>query len=112
MAWYHIIFSVCMSRVERRDMVKETWIIETNLNSVYPFEYRVTTLERMLKTNVVRIFSKVNDLSSKWNESNWIVVGLAYSEEEANQKAERLKSMVISERDHALATGESLHLNL
>ena len=93
-------------------MVKETWVIEANLSSVKPFEYRITTSERMLKTNVVRMFSKVNDLSTKWNESNWIVVGLAYSEDEASQKAERLKAMVILEGEHALATGESLYLKL
>jgi hypothetical protein len=101
-----------MSRIERRDTVKEIWVIEANLDSVNTFEYRVTTLERMLQTNVARIFSKVNDLSTKWKESNWIVAGMAYSEEEANQKAERLKSMVISEREHAFATGKSLYLNL
>lgn len=93
-------------------MAKQIWVIEINLESVDPFEYRIMTLEQMLKTNVARMFCKVNDLSAKGKESNWIAIGVAHSEEEADQKAERLKLMVISEREHALATGESLYLNL
>jgi hypothetical protein len=98
--------------MERGNMVKETWIIEANLESVDPFEYRITTLDRVLKTNVIRVFSKVNELSTKWKESNWIVIGMAHSEGEASQKAERLKAMVVLEREHASATGESHYLNL
>lgn len=90
----------------------ETWVIEVNLDNIDFFEYRITTLERMLKTNAIRIFSKANDLSTKRKESNWIVTGLAHNENEASQKAERLKAMAISEREHASATGESLYLNL
>lgn len=92
-------------------MAKEIWVIEANLDSVDLFEHRITTLERMLKTNAARMLFKVNDLPAKWKESNWIVIGMAHNEEEANQKAERLKLMVISEREHASATGESLYLN-
>lgn len=93
-------------------MTKNIWVIEVNLSSVDLFEYRITTSDRMLKMNVVRTFLKVNSLAAKRQESNWIVIGMAHSEEEANQKAERLKPMVISEREHALATGESLFLSL
>jgi hypothetical protein len=93
-------------------MAKEIWVIEANLDSVDPFEYRITTSEKMLKTNAVRVFSKANALPTKWKVSNWTVVGMAHDEEEANQKAERFKSMVLSEKEHALATGESLYLNI
>lgn len=98
--------------MEKKNVVNKIWVVEVNLDSADPFEYRITTLEQMVKTNVVRTLCNVNDLSRKWEESNWVVVGAAHSEEEANQKAERLKPMVISEREHALATGESLYLNL
>jgi hypothetical protein len=93
-------------------MAKNIWIIEVNLSNADLFEYRIIRSERMLKMNAARIFLKANGLSTKWQESNWIVVGMAQSEEEANQKAERLKPMVVSEREHALATGESLYLSL
>jgi len=93
-------------------MAKKIWVIEVNLDSVDPFEYRITTLEQMLKTNVAQTLCKVHDLSTKWEESNWVVVGVAHSEENANQKTARLKSMVISEKEHVSATGESFYLNL
>ena len=35
--------------MERKDMSKEIWVIEANLDSVDPFEYRVTTSECMLE---------------------------------------------------------------
>lgn len=93
-------------------MDKNIWVIEVNLDSADLFEYRVNAAERMLKMNVARAFSKANGLPNKCDESNWVVVGMAHTEEEANQKAQRLKPMVISEREHALATGESLYLRL
>jgi hypothetical protein len=98
--------------MEGDNMAETIWVIEVNLDSVDLFEYRITTSDRMLKMNVARTFLKVNGLPAKGQESNWIVIGMAHSEKEANQKAERLKPMVISEREHALATGESLYLNL
>ncbi len=108
------IFCPILYRVQMEgdNMVKETWVVEANLDSVDLFEYRITALDRRLKTNAVRLFLKINDLSMKWQEPNWIVVAVACSEEEAHQKAERLKRMTISEKDHLSATGESLYLNL
>ncbi len=93
-------------------MAKDIWVIEVNLDSADLFEYRITTSDRMLKMNMARTFLKVNGLAATWQESNWIVIGMAHSEEEAKQKAERLKPMVLSEKEHALATGESLYLSL
>lgn len=112
MAWCHKIFSISQRVItERKSMVKKIWVIEVNLNSGDPFEYRITALNQMLKMNAARTLLKIHDLSTKWKESNWVPVGLAHSEEEANQKAERLKSMVISEKEHVSAIGESLYLN-
>jgi len=93
-------------------MGKEIWVIEVNLNSGDPFEYRITTLGQMLKTNAAQTLCKVHGLSTIQKGFNWAAVGVAHSEEDANQKAERLKLMVISEKEHMSATGESLYLNL
>jgi hypothetical protein len=93
-------------------MGNDIWVIEVNLDSPDLFEYRIIASDRMLKINAVRVFLKAYALPTEWKVSNWIAVGMALSEEKAIQKAERLKTMVISEREHALATGESLYLNL
>lgn len=90
----------------------DIWIIEVNLDNPDLFEYRIIASDQMLKMNAARVFLKAYALPTKWKVSNWIAVGMALSEEKAIQKAERLKTMVISEREHALVTGESLYLNL
>jgi len=93
-------------------MANNIWVVEVNLSSDDLFDYRITTSDQMLLLNAARAFSKANGLSTRWKGSNWVVIGMARSEEEAHQKAARFKPMMVSEKEHALATGESLYLRL
>jgi len=82
------------------------------MNSVNPLEFRVKTAEEILKSNAVRVLIKAGELPTKSELGNWITIGMANSEKEANEKLERFKEMAIAERNHASSTGESLYLKL
>ncbi len=93
-------------------MTKEIWMVEANMDSVNPLEFRVKKAEEILKTNAVRALIKAGELPTKTEMANWITVAMASSEKEANEKSERLREMTTSERAYAASTGKSLYLNL
>lgn len=93
-------------------MAKEIWMIEANMDSINPLEFRVKPVEEMLKTNAARVLLKAGELPTKPDLGNWITIGMANNEKEANEKLERFKEMASSERAHAASTGKSLYLKL
>ncbi len=93
-------------------MAEEFWVIEVNMDSTDPTEFRVKKADDMLKTNAVRALIKVGGLPTKLELANWITIGMARGEKEADQKLERFREITISERAHATSTGESLYLKL
>ena len=93
-------------------MAKEIWMVEANMDSANPLQFRVKKAEEILKTNAVRALIKAGELRMSLELANWITIAMASSEKEANEKSERFREMTISERAHAASTGNSLYLNL
>jgi len=67
-------------------MKEEIWVVEVNMDSISPNEFRVKKADDMLKINAVRALIKAGGLSTKIEFANWVAVAVAFDEKQANRK--------------------------